>query len=84
MGKFVCEEDYKANTRLTSKVSQVNFYLQKLKKTCAVCEEIINGAYYCGQDKRILCETHYKVLVSLQTFIFLQFSISIFTSEAAG
>ena len=61
MGKFLCEEDYKANTILTSEVSGVKLYFQKLKKTCAVCEEVINGVYYSGQDKRILCETHYKV-----------------------
>ena len=52
---------------LTSQVcgGGVNLYLQKLKKTCAECLETINGVYYCGQDKRILCETHYKVVVVL-------------------
>ena len=59
MGKFLCEEDYKANPDKMS--ADLKFYFQKLKKTCAVCEEIINGVYYSGQDNRILCEAHYKV-----------------------
>ena len=49
--------------------------MQKLKKTCAVCEEIIDGVYYCGQDKRILCEAHYKV-VSLPNDYFSSFMFS--------
>lgn len=46
---------------LTSEVTKLKFYFQKLKKSCSVCEEIINGVYYCGPDNRILCEAHYKV-----------------------
>ena len=60
-------------TILTSEVSRLKFYFQKLKKTCAVCEAIIDGVYYCGQDNKILCETHYKVVSGLQNKVFSRF-----------
>ena len=59
----------------------MKFYFQKLKKTCAVCEAIIDGVYYCGQDNKILCETHYKVVSGLGRIKYFQ---DLFPAENAG